>query len=364
MSEAEMEPVAVRAPRSNPDLVGHEAGEKALLEGYLSNRLHHAWLITGARGIGKATLAYRFARFLLAGGASKDLFANTPESLYVRPEHPVFKRVASGGHADLLTVERGFDEKRGRMRNAIIVADVRAIGAFLSLTPAEGGWRVVVIDGAEEMNRHAANAVLKVLEEPPQRTVLLLASHAPGRLFSTIRSRCRRLALKPLAQRDVAALLAGVRPDLGADEVTALAKISEGSAGRALRLAEEGGLDLYRELVRLLAPLPELDIAAVHGIGERLGRPSGEAGYHTFTELMRWWLARLVRGGALGIVPESVVPGENALIERLTGLSGLDRWVEVWEKINRLFARADSVGLDRKQVVLTAFLTLKSATRA
>ncbi len=364
MSEAATEPVEVPAPRRNPELVGHETAEKTLIEAYLSNRLHHAWLITGARGIGKATLAYRFARFLLAGGGDKDLFAETPQTLYVSPDHPVFKRVASGGHADLLTVERSFDEKRGRMRDQIIVEDVRAVGAFLSLTPAEGGWRFVVIDGAEEMNRHAANAALKALEEPPQRTVLLLVSNAPGRLLPTIRSRCRRLALKPLAQRDVAALLADMRPDLGADEVTALAKISEGSAGRALRLAGEGGLDLYRELVRLLASLPELDIAAVHGIGERLARPSGEAGYRTFTELMRWWLARLVRGGALGIVPESVVPGENALIGRLLGRGGLDRWVEVWEKINHLFACADSVGLDRKQVVLTAFLTLKSATRA
>lgn len=363
MSEAQLQPVDLWAPRANADLVGHEAAEKTLLDGYLSNRLHHAWLITGARGIGKATLAYRFARFLLAG-ADKDLFATTPQSLYVSPEHPVFKRVASGGHADLLTVERSFDEKRGRMRHRIIVEDVRAVGAFLSLTPAEGGWRVVVVDGAEDMNRHAANAALKALEEPPQRTALLLVSNAPGRLLATIRSRCRRLALEPLAERDVAALLARMRADLGADEVTALAKISEGSAGRALRLAEEGGLDLYRELLRLLAPLPELDIAAVHGIGERLARPSGESAYRTFTELMRWWVARLVRGGAFNVVPESVVPGETDLMARLMGASGLDRWVEVWEKIDHLFAGAEGAGLDRKQVVLSAFLTLKSATRA
>jgi DNA polymerase-3 subunit delta' len=345
-----------------PDKMSDE--KVRLLRAYGANRLHHAWLITGMRGIGKATLAYRFARFVLAGGGEGDLFAGTPGSLYVAPEHPVFKRIAAGGHGDLKSLARGYDQERKRTRSEIVIGDVRGIGAFLSLTAAEGGWRVVVIDGAEDMNRNAANAVLKALEEPPRRTVLLLVSHAPGRLLATIRSRCRHLPLKPLAEEDVTRLLHRLRPGLDAGEATALARIAEGSPGKALALAEEGGIELYRELVGLLTPLPELDVKALHGLGDRLGRRGNEDGFHTFTELTRWWFARLVRAGALGVLPPEIVPGEGALMARLISLRGLDQWVGVWEKTSHLFDRADSIKLDHKQVVLSAFLTLQSDMRA
>ncbi len=200
---------AVPAPRANPDLVGHEAAERELLRLYSGRRLPHAILLAGPRGIGKATLAFRFARFLLAQGGDAerpalDLFSSVgrrrPRSA-IDPESGVFRRVAAGGHADLLTVERAWDPRRKRLRGEIVVEDTREIAAFFRLTAAEEGWRVVIVDGAEEMNRNAANAVLKILEEPPDRALLLLVSHNPGRLLPTIRSRCRRLALAPLPAR-------------------------------------------------------------------------------------------------------------------------------------------------------------------
>ena len=194
---------AVPAPRENPSLSGHEPAEKELLSAFASGRLPHGLLITGPHGVGKATLAFRFARFLLSQGAAPSaggLFAPAvPSSLALPPEHPVFRRVASSGHADLLTVERGIDPKRKRERTEIVVDDTRAIAAFLRLTPAEGGWRIVVVDTADEMNRNAANAVLKILEEPPSRALLILVSDNPGRLLPTIRSRCRRLPLRQAA---------------------------------------------------------------------------------------------------------------------------------------------------------------------
>ena len=223
-------------PRANPLLLGHEAAEATLLEAMRSGRMHHAWLITGPDGVGKATLAYRFARRLLARMPTGE------QTLALEPTHPVFRRVAAGAHADLHTVERAYDEKRRRMRTQIAVEDVRRISAFMSLTPAEGGWRVAIVDGAEEMNQSSANALLKILEEPPRRAILLLVCGAPGRLLPTIRSRCRRLRLDPLGQEAMDRLLAAYLPDVAADERGRLATVAEGSPGRALLLAEDQGL--------------------------------------------------------------------------------------------------------------------------
>ncbi len=333
-------------------------------------------MICGRRGIGKATLAYRFARFLLTrGGAGEPagLFGGTAAAprdgegeggLYVDPNEAVFRRVASGGHSDFMAVEPGFDDKKKRMRSEIIVDDVRRVSAFFGLTPAEGDWRVVVVDSADEMNRNAANALLKVLEEPPRRAVLLLVSHGPGRLAPTIRSRCRRLVLEPLGDDTVATLVARRFPGLAPEEVAELARLSDGSAGRALSLAEEGGLDLYRELLGLLETLPALDVPALHAFANRLAKSGAEEAYRTVTGLFGWWLGRLVARVARGDGPTAPVPEvERALMERLAGTGNLDRWLEVWEKSARLLARAENTNLDRGQVVLNLFLGLAGAAR-
>lgn len=366
------------APRATPHLYGHEAAEAALLDAFKGGRLPHAWLMCGPRGIGKATLAYRFARFMLAQGKAGQeksnegggLFGATsllvpapPTSLALPPDHPIFRRTASGGHADLLTVERTADEKTGRLRSEIVVEDARAVADFLHLTPAEGGWRVVVIDGVEDMNRSAANAVLKIVEEPPAQALILLVSHAPGRLLPTIRSRCRRLVLKPLDESVIVRILGAQMPSLGAEDASALARLAEGSAGRALELAEQGGLDLLRDMLGLLQTLPRLDAVALHALADRMAGAEGAAAFRTVTELLQWWLARLIRAGGTGETPAEAVAGEGALYARLAAPRRLDPWLEVWEKTQTLFSRAESVNLERKQVVLNAFLALEAAAR-
>jgi DNA polymerase-3 subunit delta' len=212
------------------------------------------------------------------------------------------------------------------------------------------------------MNRNATNALLKVLEEPPRQALLLLVCHAPGRLLPTIRSRCRKLLLAPLTEADVVTLLRQHRPEISLGEAAALARLGDGSIGRALDLADAGGLDLYRSVVALLGSLPRLDGAALHKLAEQIA--ASEDSWRAFTDLLQGWFARMVVRSARndGTLVE-VVPGEAAIGARLAARSRLDQWIEVWENLGSLFGRADVVNLDRKQVVLDAFLTLEATAR-
>jgi DNA polymerase-3 subunit delta' len=350
-------------PEQNPDLLGQEDAEQALLAGALSGRLAHAWLLTGPRGVGKATLAYRFARFLLAGAGEGGLFGDGPAGLALDPGHPVFRRVASGAHPDLRTVARSVNPKTGKLRSEIVVDEIREAVAFLRLTPAEGGWRVIVVDGAEDMNRNAANALLKVLEEPPPRAVLLLVSHAPGRLLPTIRSRCRRLEAKALPAETVTELLSRHMPDLAEADRAMVAGLAEGSIGRALTLADAGGVELYRDLSDLLLPMPKLDTGALHRFADKLARGSADSAFRLAGELLTAWLVRMLRVAATGAEarPE-LLAGEAACMRRFARAEPPARWIEFLESLQRQLALVEGVNLDRRQIWIAAILGLQRLT--
>ena len=322
-------------PRANSILLGHADAEATILDAIRAGRMHHAWLITGAEGVGKATLAYRFARRLLAGQPSGDLLALDAAS-------PVFRRVAVASHADLLTVERVMNEKTKRMKTQIAVEDVRKINGFMSLTPAEGGWRVVVVDGAEELNAASANALLKILEEPPPRAILLLVCSAPGRLLPTIRSRCRRLRLAPLADEHMATLLSQYLPQLDADERGRLITLAEGSPGRAIMLAEDEGLKIAMLVDKLLADMPAVPVSRGYEIADFLGR--SETGFSTFMDL--------VRAGVAAAVRESVRGRADPDQERLVALRPLDAWGELWQGLTRLQDETERFSLDKRQAIV------------
>lgn len=346
-------------PRKNPDLAGHERAEAEILAALRAGRLHHGWLIAGPRGIGKATLAYRVARFVLAGAPATDA-----RSLRVPPDAPVFRRIAAGGHSDLLSLERRTDPKTGKLRREIVVGDVRAVGPFLGLTAGEGGWRVVVVDAADDMNRNAANALLKLLEEPPRNSLFLLVAHAPGRLPATIRSRCRRLDLHPLEDDALDGFLAGAVPDLTAADRRTLTRLAEGSPGRALELHAAGGPALFADLLRLIGAYPGTDVVGLHALADGLGRAEGEPTFRALADLLRWWLARLVRAGASGALPAPAAAGETELIQRLLGARALADWLEVWEKTSHLLSRGEALDLDRRQILLNCFTDLAAAGSA
>ena len=352
-------------PWRNDRLVGHEQAEKTLLAAQQSGRLHHAWLMTGPRGIGKATLAWRFARFLLAGQDQGGLFGGGPESLDVSRDAPGRNLIDARSHPDLFHLRRALNHDTGRIRAEIAVDDVRGLGEFMHMTPAMGKWRVAIVDSADEMNRNSANAVLKILEEPPPNAVLLIVSHAPGRLLPTIRSRCRRLTLQPLKDDTVVKLLGDYAPETKDEERRALALLAEGSIGRALELAGAGSLELYREMVEVLATLPDLDMPRLHAFAERFAKRGEEANadWRALNYLFDGWLKGLVRQAALTTEAAAVVPMEAGLRARLLGAASVDRWMDASDEVGRLFSRADAVNLDRKQTVMGSFLKLQGAAR-
>jgi DNA polymerase III subunit delta' len=329
-------------PRETPQLLGHAEAERILLEAYRSGRIPHAWLIGGPRGVGKATLAYRMARFVLAHPDPNSKEVRSARSLAVDPEHPVARRVAAQAQGDLLVLERTLNE-RGKLRQDIAVDDVRRTVSFFGSTAGEGGWRIAIVDAVDELNDAGANALLKIVEEPPPRALLLLISHARGLVMPTIRSRCRVLDLRPLASGEVAqAVAAALGRDLDA-EVMEAAGLAEGSVGRAVTMLEGPALALRQRLTQLLERLPETDPLALHALADAMAGADPQP-LATFVDTVNAWLsARLA------------VPQETTRMARIA---------EAWEKINRAASEVQEFNLERKPLVFSVFAVLAETARS
>ncbi|RPE71877.1 DNA polymerase-3 subunit delta' [Pacificibacter maritimus] len=361
--EMELEPEADRAPgaphpRETHALFGQEKSETAFLEAYNTGRLHHAWLITGPRGIGKATLAWRIARFLLSQPTQKDdmgMFGDTPPApttLHIGHDTPVYRRSAQLAEPRLSLIRRGYDAKKGKHKAQISVEEVRKLNSFFQMSATDGGHRVVIVDSADEMNTAAANALLKTLEEPPKHAVLLLISHQPSRLLPTIRSRCRELRLGALGSEDLRQALDAAGFD-AADQSEALAELSAGSVGEALRLTNLDGMDAYREVVALFATLPKLDRGRALKLAESCVGAANVDRYDLIIGLLDQFLARLARTGAGRPPLVEAAQGEAEVMTRLApDKFAAKDWASLQQEISARAAHARAVNLDPAALIL------------
>ena len=338
---------AIPHPRDNSRLFGHREAETALLTAYRSGRIPHAWLIGGPQGIGKATLAYRMARFVLAHGQPRAPSVQSAESLAIDPNDPVARQISASSHGGLLTLERTAND-RGVMRTVITVDETRETISFFGSTAAAEGWRVCIVDTVDELNPNAANALLKILEEPPQQSLFLLVSHAPARVLATIQSRCRKLRLRPLATDDViqAAANAGGL-DTSDPALREAADSAEGSVARALTLLGGDALKLQQRTAAMLAKLPQVDPRELHTLGDSLPISDRVALAAFIDGIDRWIGERLHADEA----------SANQNLPRLARLA------EVWEKIVRAARDTETYNLERKPLVFSVFGWLADATR-
>lgn len=337
-------------PRETGRVIGQDHAIDSFLGAAASGRLHHGWLLTGPRGTGKATLAWAIARWLIAEGA--------PGSLDIPADHPVAHRMRAMAEPRLHLVRRTADDKTGRLRAEIVVDDIRRMLSFFHMSATEGGRRVAIIDAADDMNTAAANAVLKMLEEPPRGAVLLLVSHQPARLLPTIRSRCRELRLAPLSPEDMAEALAPL--DVQGDPAR-LAALAAGSVGEALRLSGQDGLDRYADLVSLFATLPRMDRLRAAALADSAaGRPGPEGDPFDLTmTLLDRFLSRAARAGLMGPPLPEAADGEAEVLARIAPDDSAARlWATRQAELSARARRGRAVNLDPAALVMDMLLTL------
>jgi DNA polymerase-3 subunit delta' len=333
-----MAELEVPHPREVYDLEGQAEAEEAFDAARARGRLHHAWLLTGPEGVGKATFAYRAARRLL--GAPADPGRG---GLGADPQHPVSRQVAARSHPDLMVLER--EGPDGKARKIIPVDDARRLAEFFSKSPASAPHRVAIIDAADDLNVNAANAILKTLEEPPPRGVLLMVSHSPGRLLPTIRSRCRRLAFQPLGVETTAAFVRA-RADVGAEDALRLAEMAEGAPGKALQLAAAQAIAMDDAARELIANLPQVDETRALSLAEKFRGGEGPAQFALLFERLADRVHTLAADRAR------------------QGIGALDRWAAAWETLQRLPREVEALNLDRADALFTALAELRQAAQS
>ncbi|MDD3288287.1 MAG: DNA polymerase III subunit delta' [Alphaproteobacteria bacterium] len=324
-------------PQRTPFLIGHESATRQIADTFASGRMPQAWLIYGIDGIGKATFAYHAANFVFSDG--KNPIGNLDF------DNSAAKLVAAEAHPDLFVLRRPVDEKTGEQKDSIPVDDARKIAPFMHRTATHGKWRIAIIDEAHFLNRHGQNAILKIIEEPPENCLILITASTPGALVATIRSRCRLLPLEPLskaAMMDVMSRL-GADTEVGEDDLSRIIELSGGSVGFALKLLSAECLPVYDEMLALLDKMPEMDVPGLHALADKISRKADADSFKAITKLLIDRLRENVHTAATG-------PADRG---------HLDRCLRLWEKVKQSFIMADRSNLDRKLAFINAMTEIR-----
>ncbi len=350
-------------PRHTEVLFGQDQAEQGFLSAVDSGNLHHAWMLTGPFGVGKATLAWRMARYLLQiedDGPALFAPAPLPQTLDLDPDSPIFRRTAAMSEPRLTLCRRPWNDKTKKLATQITVDEVRKLKNFFTLSAADGGWRVAIVDAADDMNTAAANALLKILEEPPEKVAIILVANQPGRLLPTIRSRCRTLALGPLESEDLSKALSHAGIDEIGDPV-ALHQITEGSVGRAVEHLGSDGEAIYQGIVATIATAPTLDRPMAAEIAEACTGRGAELRFALTRRLIQLALARLAKASVTeGGLPEAA-PGERAMHQRLSAAPrAAVKWADLSQHVSERMQHAVSVNLDPGHVILDTFLQIEA----
>ncbi len=329
-------------PRGVYSLIGHTGAESRFANMFTNNSLHHAWLISGPKGVGKATLAYRMIRTALGGQVQN------PGKLDVAASDQIAQRVQSLGHGDFLLIRRPYDLKTKKLRAEIPIAEARKISQFFSRKASEGGWRVCLIDSIDEMNRNATNALLKTLEEPPERALLILLTNAPGRLLPTIRSRCMALPLRPVPEIELRNWLAG-RVNAEDTDIEAAVKLAGGAPGKAFSYVQNTDTVL-RPLARFMRGFPARNTRLYHTISDTLSLVKNAASYDLFWDALHCTLHAQAVYAATG--------DWDGVFEPIALQRGADEWVAIRTELNQMRLAAAGLNMNKKNVMLQALMRI------
>lgn len=353
-------------PRETARLLGQDEAVAEFLDAYATGRLHHGWMITGPKGTGKATLAWKIATFLLAEtGDDGGFFGETPPaptSLDVSPDAPDARLIAAGAHPRLTVLRRAVNKDTSKLRAQITVDEVRKLKSFFEMSAADGGRRVAIVDAADEMNVNAANALLKVLEEPPVDATLILIAHQPSRLLPTIRSRCRTLRANTLPPATIAAALD--QAGIATNEAPALGALAQGSVGEAMRLITMDGLALYSDLIKLFTGLPRVDRTIALKLADSAAGVRNVNRYDMMLDLFDAFLARTARAGLIGPPETQAASGEAQLMARLAPHDAAARhWAQLQQDLSDRVRHGRAVNLDPAALILDMIFKIEETAR-
>jgi DNA polymerase-3 subunit delta' len=336
-----------QAPRFTKALIGHQSACQTMLQACQGARFPHAWLLSGPKGVGKASFAYLLARSLMAAKRPQDM-----GEFWQAQDSADGHLVETDAHPDMFVLKRRYNEKTDKFYADIPADDVRELKKSFSLSAARSGWRIAIVDSIDDMNKFGVNGLLKLLEEPPEKCLFFIICHNPGRLLDTIKSRCRSLTFNALTTDELTRLITGHAASIDPNEAAAAAYLAAGSAGRALNLVEHGGMELYRDLIDVLVGLPNPDIERLHALASRFGARAAPESFDVFCYLFSNWLYRLIHGRATGSYPQPVFEGEADLIDRIGPQMALEPATRLWEKVNQDARQTGALNLDKKQAVL------------